>query len=152
MFGPSDAFYLSRWRRRIAWFVVSFFPLIVAWQSIWAWLEREGRGVGIPWELYALGAAANALVWFYVGWGLLHRSRPIVQVSDPEVEWGSVFYFTGKRRRIAIDEIRSVGWKNPRRLRLETRSLAPVTINVMEIAKEERQKLYDAIARRISEP
>ncbi len=70
----------------------------------------------------------------------------------PEVEWGSVFYFTGKRRRVAIDETRSVGWKNPRRLRLETHSLGPVTINVMEIAKEERQKLYDAIARRISGP
>jgi hypothetical protein len=28
--------------------------------------------------------------------------------------------------------------------------LGPVTINVMEIASEERQKLYDAIAMRIS--
>jgi hypothetical protein len=42
--------------------------------------------------------------------------------------------------------------EEPPAVRLETHSLGPVTINVMEIASEERQKLYDAIGRRISEP
>ncbi len=94
MFGPSDALYLSRWRRRIAWLMASSFPLIVAWQSIWAWLEREARGVGIPVGAVGAGRRRQCVRVVLLQLGLLHRSQPIVQAADPEVKWGAVFYFT----------------------------------------------------------
>jgi hypothetical protein len=73
----------------------------------------------------------------------------VVAVSEGEVEWGSVFPFSGGRRAIPIDEIRSVAWKTPRHLRVETRSLGSAKIRVAEVDKEDRKMIHDAISRRI---
>jgi hypothetical protein len=115
-------------------------------------MERAGVGIGVPWWLYALSALAHGFAWTCFAWGLLHRNRPVVDVSEREVEWGSVFPFAGGRRAIPIDEIRSVAWKSPRRLRVETRSLGFAEIRVAEVDKEDRKMIHDAISSRIRRP
>ncbi len=147
-----DAFFLSRRLRWASWYGVLFLPVAVAWYAYWAWMEHAGSGIGIPWLLYALSALSHGVLLVCFAWGLFHQSRPVIRVSDREVDWGSPFYFTGNRRRIPIDEIRSVGWRSPKRLRLETRSRGPVDVNLKWIAKDQREEVYDAVARRIHAP
>lgn len=147
-----ESFYMSKRIRGASWYFVLCLPLLIAWFLFWAWMERVGSGIGIPWLLYALGAFAHAFLWVYFAWGLFHRSRPVVLVSDREVEWGSAFYFTGKRTRIPMDAIRSVGWKSPKHLLLETRSRGPVEISLKEVEKDQREKVFEAVVRRIHGP
>ena len=152
MNGEVDAFFLSRRMRRASWYGVFYLPPVVAWSVYWACMEHAGSGIGIPGLLYALCALSHGFLCVYFAWGLVHRSHPVILVSDREVDWGSPFYFTGKRRRIPIDEIHSVGWRNPKRLRLETRSQGPVDVNLVQITREQRKEVYDAVARRIHAP
>jgi hypothetical protein len=143
-------FFISRRVRLGSQLCVVVFAIAFVWHAAQGVMEYLGRGIGAPWWLRVLAAVAHGLIASYFAWGLAHSARPVVCIGEREVEWGSPFYFSGRRHRARFDEIRSIGWKSPRRIRLDLGPNGEVAMRVAELDKRERQAVYDAVARRIA--
>jgi hypothetical protein len=140
----NQAFREDGWRVKARWVLAFAMPLFSIYYFYVYWV---GEGVMAFASLLAgllfVGTGASSL------WELLHRSRPVVEVSDERVEYGSIRRF-GSRSSIPLAEVRGVthlGYA----IELETRSGKPVTIDVAELSNRSRQEVCDAIERRIAE-
>jgi len=142
-------FFLGRRATRVTRVTVAVFTVAFAWHAWLAVMEYTGRGVEVPWELAALAAFADGLFAAYCARALARASVPVVRVDDREIEWGSAFALTGRRRHVALDAIRSVAWKTPKRLRLDTREVGEVVLHLAEIDGSDRQAIFEAIQQRI---
>jgi hypothetical protein len=147
--GERRAFFIGRRTRKGSQLCIVVFAVSLVWYAAWGIIEYIGRGIGAPWWLCALAAVSHGLVSFYFSWGLAHSARPVVCAGEREVEWGSVFFLSGRRHRVRFDEIRSIGWKTPRRIRLDMGPSGEAVMRVAEIDKDDRQAVYDAIVQRI---
>jgi hypothetical protein len=132
------------WRVKARWILAFAMPLfsIYYFYVYWVW---EG--------LMALASLVAGLLFVGTGvsnlWELLHRSHPVVEVSDERVEYGSAQRFR-RRNSIPLAEIRGVthlGYA----IELEIRSGGAVTIDVAELSNRSRQEVFHVIERRVAE-
>jgi len=144
-----DTFYVDPRRVRGARWSALAFALLALWFARGIATELAGRGLGVPWWLWALTAAVLAFLSFHRAWALAHRARPVIRIDDERLEWGSTYHFTNRRRRVALAEIRGIGWKTPREIRIDTRAGPPVALRLAEIDPVQRQAVYDALERRL---
>jgi hypothetical protein len=142
-------FFLGRRATRVTRLTVAVFSVALAWHAWLASMEYAGRGIGAPWELAALAAFADGLFAAYCGRALARASRPVIRVDDRQVEWGSAFALSGKRRRLPLAAIGSLAWKTPKRLRLETREGGEIVLHLAEIDATDRRAVFEAIQQRI---
>ena len=143
-------FFLGRRATRVTRLTVAVFGVALAWHAWLAYREYGGRGIGAPWELAALAAFADGLFAAYCARALARASRFVFRVGDREIEWGSAFALSGRRRRLPLDAIRSLAWQTPKRLRLETREGGAIVLRLAEIDAEDRRAVFEAIRQRIS--
>ena len=146
------AFFISERRVRAAWWSLAAFGLgaiFYAWQIPAAY---GGRGIGVPWWLWSLAAASFGFVSFHRAWVLGHRDRPVVQIGDEDLEWGSTYSFTAKRHRVSFGDLRSIHWKNPNVIRLGTAAGNEVSMRLAEVADDERAIVFKSISSSIDNP
>ncbi len=142
-------FFISERRVKAVWcslFVFGLGALFYAWQVP---VEYAGRGIGAPWWLWALAAVAFGFVSLHRAWVLGHRQRPVVHIGREELEWGSTYYITSKRHRVRFRDLRSISWRNPNVIRLDTVSGGEISMRIGEIAKAERPAVFDSISSNI---
>ncbi len=142
-------FFISQRRVNAVWLSLLVFGLgaiFYAWQVPAAY---TGAGVGAPWWLWALAAGSFGFLSFHRAWVLRHRQRPVVQIGNEELEWGSTYYFTDKRHRVAFRELQSIRWKNPNVIRLGTVSGGEISMRIAEVAADERPAMFESISSNI---
>jgi len=142
-------FFLSRRATAITRLTVVVFSVALAWHAWLAFTEYTGRGARVPWELSTLAAVADGLFAAYCAVGLLRASRPVVRLDEREVEWGSVFALSGRRRRFPLQAIRQVAWLTPKRLRIETHAGEEAVVRLAEIDAADRAQLFEALRQRL---
>lgn len=137
-----EAFVADGWRVRATWILAFATPVAVTWYATRAVVYTP------PLSFLALGAAlALSGTMVFLIWGLIQRSRPVVEVDDDELAAGSIYRF-GARRRIPMREIAAVTVSGTR-LRVTTRSGDVLSIAVAELSKASRKRVVDEITRRI---
>jgi len=145
-------FFLSRRATAITRLTVLVFGAALVWHAWLAFAGYTGRGPRLPWELATLAAVADGLFAAYCAGGLLRASRPVVRLDDRELEWGSVFAGSRRRRRLPLQAIREVVWQTPKRLHIETQAGDETVVRLAEIDAAGRQQLFEAIRQRIGPP
>lgn len=139
----SERFLAGGWRIAMAWLLVFAMPAM----GIYTLVRPPDAGAAIG----ALSLATGLLFLILGGvfaWGLLHRSRPVIEISDELLEFGSIYGF-GSRKRIPLGEIERVDLAGPR-LDLTLRGGRLVRLRLPEVAPETRRAARDAIERRLA--
>lgn len=77
--------------------------------------------------------------------------RPVITVSDASVEFGSIFEAGFARKRVAVREIVEVGEARLPALTLLTRSGKQLRVGLIEVRKDERAAVREAIVQRLAE-
>jgi hypothetical protein len=131
--GECHEFFISRRVCRGSQICVATFAVAFVWHAAQGVTEYLGGGIGVPWSLRALAAVTHGLVAFYFAWGLVRSARPVVRIGEREVEWGSPFYLSGRRHGVRLDEIRSIGWRSPRRIGLDLGPSGGIEMRVAQL-------------------
>jgi hypothetical protein len=148
MTGEVDAFFISTRRRRGLRFAAIVMPIVAAWHVFGMTLELLSRGIDFPWVLWAVAAISFGGASFYYARRLRQVQRPIVEVSDQEIRWGMP---TPSCQVLPMEEVRSVDWSKLGDLELlRSRAGRTLGINVSDIEAIERDRIYDAIVRRLA--
>jgi hypothetical protein len=116
---------------------------------VWFFLTGYGFSDGrAAWARTGFALALSGSVLIFTR-GLLHRRDPIVRITGDDLEWGSPFYLTGKRRKLSIRTIRGLERKGKSTLILGTSEGRSVRLRLAELDPVERQQVYDEIATRM---
>ncbi len=138
----------------------SRFPLWILWTGLvstasglsrFLWSVSFGatlEGDGI-YTLIGAGCSAFGLIFF--AFGVRNRLRsPAVKVSDDAIEhsvWSRMFF---PPRRVLISDVVELTSTTPRKLYLKLRSGRQFKIDLLEVARTEREAVRLAIERRIA--
>ncbi len=116
------------------------------WQfvSFGATLDGDGR-------YYLIGIGWSAFLLIFFAFGVRHRLRsPVVKVSDDAIEhsvWSRMFF---PPRRVLVSDVVELTSTTPRKLYLNLRSGKRFRIDLLEVARTEREAVRLAIERRIA--
>ena len=116
------------------------------WQFVSLGATLEGDGI---YTLIGAGCSAFGLIFF--AFGVRNRLRsPAVKVSDEAIEhsaWSRMFL---PPRRVLISDVVELTSTTPRKLYLKLRSGRQFKIDLLEVARTEREAVRLAIERRIA--
>jgi hypothetical protein len=138
----SERFLAGGWRIRAAGALCVALPVMGVHH-----LLRPPDWSGLAAALGVLTGCSFVALGAVFAWGLLHRSRPVIEVGDDALEFGSIYRFA-KRRRMALAEIERVDLVGAR-MRLTLRSGRGVSLGLAELPAESRRAARDAIERRL---
>jgi hypothetical protein len=127
----------------------SAFFLVAAGYVFTAYLRWQGLETGIWWWLRLLAALSTGCLALLHLWAWFHRHRPVLEVSDEQIEWGSNFDVLAARKRVSPREVTDVSRAGRWRVALRTRAGETFKMNLAELAPEERQKAFESIHRRV---
>lgn len=119
--------------------IAALLPLVV---GLGAFAERSSP-VGL---LTAVGSTAVAWISF-AAWR--RRKRPVIEVSDEEIAFGSIVQ--GGRKRVALSEVANVYATGPERLDLVTRDGERIQLPLREVRRKHRDAVRPAIERRLAD-
>lgn len=144
-----ERFFVSRSKARRILVAASGFCVVSAWYAFSAYWEWRGPGTGAWWWLPSLAALSTGCLALLYFWAWRHRHRPVVEVTDEQIEWGSTFHVLAARRRVSPGDVGDVSREGRWRVVLRTRGGATMKMNLVELAPEERQKAFESIRRRV---
>lgn len=132
------SFVADGWRIKLA------IPLVmwITAGAIWS-LSRGNDSSELESILRLTSGISGLGVAAYLAWVLAHRRRPIVEISNDTVEYGSVFWFW-TRRTVGLRDLTRVSLKGSR-LELTTRSGDALKLWLGDLSRKSREAVRSAI-------
>jgi hypothetical protein len=140
----------------------SRFPLWILWIGLAAAVSSLSRDL---WQFISLGATlegdgkylligvdCSAFLVVLFAFAIRHRLRsPAVTVSDDAIEHSILFRMFLPPRRVLFSDVVELRSATPRKLYLKLRSGKRFRIDLLEVARTEREAVRIAIERRIAQ-
>ena len=140
----SEVFIADGFRRKAAWALAVVAPCAAA---LWAMTAIRGVGHPVVETIGLIGALAMLGTGFVWAIGVARRNRPVVEVSDRRIEYGSPFGLA-TRRTLATGDVAAVR-RTGNWLILTTREGGLEKIDVSDLSDETAQQVAASIGRRI---
>ena len=132
------SFVADGWRIKLA---IPLVVLITA-GAIWS-LGRGSETFDLTSILRLTSSLSGLGVAAYLVWGLAHRRRPIVEISNETIEYGSVYWFR-MRRTVGLRDLATVSLTGAR-LELTTQSGDALKLWLGDLSRKSREAVRSAI-------
>lgn len=132
------AFIADGWRVKLAGPVMTMTALSAVWS-----LSRGFDSFDVMSILRLTSGISGLGVAAYLAWGLAHRRRPVLTISNEALEYGSI-YWLKTRRTAGLRDLTGVSLEGMR-LKLETRSGERLTVWLAQLSRKSRDAVRSAI-------
>jgi len=138
----SERFRAGGWRMPLAAILAVAMPALGVYH-----LVRVARWSGFAAVADALTGASFVAVGLAFAWALSHRRRPVIEVGEDALEYGSIY--RARRRRLPLDEVARVEAAGSQ-IRVTLRGGGVLHLPAPELSPADRRRALRAIERRLA--